>query len=210
VSGEEEQGGKRETWTPDGARASSEGQAPAAASRSKRPAKRKSAKPRRQERQNGDLNERQRRFVESYMANPNGREAARSAGYKGSDEYLDVCASRLIRTDKVRAAIAARAKADPRVATREDRQRFWTQVMMGQPHTELVRDRKGRTREVQASPSMRERLRAAQLLGMSQGDFVMKHEHSLVGSKLREALEKARQNAAKARGLGEPTGEPST
>ena len=194
---EEKQQGKHETWTPDGVRASSEGAASRKVSSKKRPAKRKPAKRRRPKDDNGDLTERQRRFVEEYMADPkNAWRAAQRAGFTGAEGSLRTTASRLLTKANIRAAIQQRAESDPRVANREERQQFWTRVMMGKPHTELVRDRKGKTKEVQVSPSMRERLRAAQLLGMSQGDFVMKHEHNVVGAKLRAALELARKNRA--------------
>jgi phage terminase small subunit len=110
------------------------------------------------------LTERERRFVEAFMGTcaGNGAKAAIKAGYaRGSAK---VTASRLLTKANVRAAIAARTQADPAVADRETRQRFWTQVMDG----------RGRFTKV----GMKERLKASELLGKSQGDFIDRHEHS--------------------------------
>lgn len=109
------------------------------------------------------LTEKERRFVELYMGEcaGNGTEAMRRAGYKGTDDALAAAASRLVRKDKVRAAIEERVAADPVVATRKERQQFWTDVMKG-----TIR------------AAMKDRLKASELLGKSQADFVDRHEHS--------------------------------
>lgn len=209
---EEEQGGKSETWTPDGARASSEGSRRRRVSSKKRRAARKPAKRGAGKARKGDLdeaapattagaaelNERRRRFVEFYMSDPtNAALAARKAGFKGTDEALAVTASRLLKNANVRAAMAARASEDPQVATRQKRQRFWTEVMLGEPFVSDVSvDEKGRRSTVTSYPSMRDRLRASQLLGMTHGDFIERHEHTFSSDDLREALERARSKKA--------------
>lgn len=107
------------------------------------------------------LSERHRQFVEAFMANGgNATRAAITAGY--SKRTADRQASRLLRNAKVRGAIDARAKSDPAVWTREDRQRFWTSVASGT----------GRF----ATAPLRDRLKASELLGKSQADFVERHE----------------------------------
>ena len=55
-----------------------------------------------------DLNERQRKFVERYMAHGNATQAARKAGYKGDEATLATAGWRLMRNAEVRAAIEAR------------------------------------------------------------------------------------------------------
>jgi len=109
--------------------------------------------------------ERERKFVEFYMgkAAGNGKLAAKLAGYKGTEHSRETTASRLLRKAEVRAAIEARVKSDPAVATREDRQRFWTEVMNGKQGGKRVR--------------MADRLKASELLGKSQADFIERHEH---------------------------------
>jgi phage terminase small subunit len=108
------------------------------------------------------LSERERRFVEAYMgqAAGNGTEAARLAGYKGSPQVLGVQSTRLLKKASVLLAIAERVQDDPTVATRLDRQLFWTTTMQD------------------AQVPWKDRLKASELLGKSQADFVEKHEHS--------------------------------
>lgn len=88
--------------------------------------------------------------------------AATAAGY--SAKTAASIGSRLLRKVKIRAAIDARVKSDPAVATREARQSFWSRVMLGE----------GRFKKT----SMKDRLKASELLGKSHGDFVERKEHS--------------------------------
>jgi phage terminase small subunit len=108
--------------------------------------------------------ERERRFVEAFMGSAagNAAKAARLAGY--SKATADKQASRLLRKVGIQQAIADRAQSDPVVWTREQRQRFWTAVASGAPGY--------------AHASIRDRLKASELLGRSQADFVDRVEHS--------------------------------
>ena len=115
------------------------------------------------------LTEKQRRFVEAYMgaAAGNATEAARLAGYAASDDNsLASIGNENLRKLAIREAINKRVDSDPLVATRFDRQRFWTRVMLG---TELDGDE---------PPAMRDRLKAASDLARAQGDFIDRVEHS--------------------------------
>lgn len=115
------------------------------------------------------LTERERRFVEAFMgpAAGNATKAAELAGY--SKKSASRIGYRLSRKVQVRKAIEDRADNDPKAATREERQRFWTDVMLGRaPFTEA---------------GMRDRLKASELLGKSQGDFVDTHVHTGPGGK---------------------------
>lgn len=124
------------------------------------------------------LTEKQRRFVEAFMgaAAGNMTEAAKLAGYKGNRKSLDVQGSRLASHKAVKAAIEERQRGDPLIATREERQRFWSSVARGEPQVQLLNGQ-----EVRAVPSMRDRLLAAQHLGKANGDFFerIKHEGSI-------------------------------
>ena len=104
------------------------------------------------------ITERERRFVEHYMGDAagNATQAARLAGY--SKKTARKQGSRLLTKGHIRAAIDARAHADPRIATREDLQRFWS-AMYRNP---AVEDR--------------DRLRASELLGKSQAVFIDRHQ----------------------------------
>jgi phage terminase small subunit len=106
------------------------------------------------------LTEKQRRFVDAYMgeAKGNGTEAARVAGYRGSDSTLGAVAHENLKKPKIAAAIQERVDADPMIATREDRQRFWTDTMKD------------------TGEDMKHRLKASELLGKSQADFIDRHE----------------------------------
>lgn len=97
----------------------------------------------------------------------NATEAARLAGYSASDDNsLASIGNENLRKLAIREAIESRVDADPLVATRFDRQRFWTRVMLGK---ELDRDE---------PPQMRDRLKAASDLARAQGDFIDRVEHS--------------------------------
>lgn len=100
------------------------------------------------------LTAKQAAFVEAYAGN--GTDAARKAGYTGSDAVLGKTAYDLLRNPKVAQLIADRSKRASfgRIASREERQAFWTKVMLD------------------ADGSMFDRLKASELLGKSDGDFV--------------------------------------
>lgn len=102
------------------------------------------------------LRERERRFVERFMTSGNATKAAEQAGY--SRRAASQIGYRLLRKAQIQRAIAERTRNDPAVWTREDRQRFWTQVASG---TDGFR-----------RASLRDRLRASELLGRSQADFI--------------------------------------
>ena len=108
------------------------------------------------------LTEKQRRFVEAFMgsAKGNATQAARLAGYNGGDETLRNVGSRNLTKPHIQEAIGARVDADEDglIATREDRQRWWSEVM---------RD---------STVDMKHRLRASELLGKTQADFVERQE----------------------------------
>ena len=100
------------------------------------------------------LTVRQARFVECYDGN--GAEAARQAGY--SERWAASNLDKLLKNTAIRAAIREREKerTSSLIATREQRQRFWTSVMNDE------------------DIDLRDRLRASELLGKSEGDFLEK------------------------------------
>lgn len=94
--------------------------------------------------------------MEAYAGNATA--AARVAGYKGNDVTLGQTGSQLLKNPQVSAAIKAR-QAEPRalrIATREERQAFWTETLLDK------------------SQRMADRLKAAELLGRSEADFTEK------------------------------------
>jgi len=106
------------------------------------------------------LTPKQQAFVEVYAGNAT--DAARKAGYAGSDNVLAQQGRANLRNPHIAKAIAKRqapARA-ARIASRVDRQAFWTSMMEDAKKKPLIR------------------LKASELLGKSEADFTDKVEHS--------------------------------
>lgn len=123
-------------------------------------------------------------FAEAYVESWNGAKAAQTAGYTGSSKVLSESARKLLRRDDVKAMIEALLKENlvERKATREERQRWWTSIMQGEELTIDVTDLMGNVRRVKQRPTPQMRLKASELLGKSEGDFIEKHEHEVKGT----------------------------
>jgi len=118
----------------------------------------------------GDLTERQRRFIEVYMgeAGGNASQAYRTVyGEDSSDAVTASSASRLLSNEKVRAALEARIADDPLVASRHQIQRRLTVLAMGNQRGS-VDDEWG------TKPA--DEIKAAELLMKSQGALIDRHE----------------------------------
>jgi phage terminase small subunit len=101
------------------------------------------------------LTSKQQKFVEAYCGNAT--EAARIAGYKQPMQQGE----RLLRKDEIHKAIEDREapEKESRIATREERQEFWTNTMLDK------------------ETNMKDRLRASELLGKSGADFIERKDH---------------------------------
>lgn len=101
------------------------------------------------------LSPKQQAFVEHYAACGNATEAAKAAGYKKPHPQ----GAENLQKPTVQAALSAiTAKvASERIATAQERQEFWTAVMRGEFGDEA---------------EMKDRLKASELLGRGQQDFV--------------------------------------
>lgn len=100
------------------------------------------------------LSERQRLFCEAFTANGgNATKAAKDAGYSSPNPE----GTRLLANVSIRKALEQLrlATTTTSIATREERQAFWTAIMRGDEPGE-----------------MKDRLKASELLGRSQGDFL--------------------------------------
>lgn len=119
------------------------------------------------------LSERERRFVEAFMGEAAGNktEAAILAGYSRATARGQ--GSRLSTKEHIRAAIQARVSIDPLVWDRAKRQQFWTAVAAGTGKHQKA--------------SLKDRLKASELLGKSQADFIERHEHTGERPTLRQA-----------------------
>ena len=103
-----------------------------------------------------------RLFVEHYMANGGNAAAAYRATHPNcrSVNAAYAASSRLLRSVKVKQMLEARRSTDGHIMTREERQQFWSDIARG----------------VYPEAGLRERRRASETLGKSQGDFVEQHE----------------------------------
>lgn len=108
------------------------------------------------------LTTKQQRFVDFYDGNAT--ETAKKAGYKGNRKTLEAMGRENL--GKPRLAKAIREREQKRVgsviANREERQIYWTKMLRG---------------EIDGA-TIGESLRASELLGRSEGDFLNRHEHS--------------------------------
>ncbi|MDR0476386.1 MAG: terminase small subunit [Desulfobulbaceae bacterium] len=102
------------------------------------------------------LTVKQRRFIEAYDGNAT--EAAIKAGY--SQKTAAVVGAENLTKPYIAQAIQEREEkeARSRIATRQKRQEYWTKVMLDE------------------SQPIMARLRASELLGKSEGDFLERHE----------------------------------
>ena len=102
------------------------------------------------------LTPKQKRFVEAYTGNAT--EAALKAGY--SQKTAAFIGAENLKKHQIIQAIFHREKKAirPLIATREERQKFWTSAMQD------------------TKQDMRDRLRASELLGKSEGDFLERVE----------------------------------
>ena len=102
------------------------------------------------------LTAKQQVFVMEYMNDFNATRAAQAAGYSQRTAYS--IGQRLLKNVEISQAInsAMTERKNQLIATREQRQQFWTAVM-----TDTEQD-------------MRSRLRASELLAKSEGDFLEK------------------------------------
>ena len=106
------------------------------------------------------LTTKQQRFVDFYDGNAT--EACRKAGYKGSNHTLEQVAYENLRKPEIVSAIESRERLskEKAIMDRESRQELWTMIALDvNERTDI-------------------RLRASELLGKSEGDFIDRHELS--------------------------------
>lgn len=102
------------------------------------------------------LSLKQKLFIENYEGN--GTDAARKAGYKGSESVLGQVAYENLRKPEIQKEIKQKQnkQLEPLIADRTDRQKFWTQIMSD------------------VTVELRDRLKASELLAKAGGDFLPK------------------------------------
>ena len=135
---------------------------------------------------NDDLTDKQKKFIEEYLVDMNGTRAYRVA-YPSvkKNETAAALASRLLTNDKVKKAIEPilASMSSDRMATATEVMEYLTSVMRGESTAEVVvveglGDGCSEARRFKKAPDEKERLRAAELLGKRFGLFKDKVEVS--------------------------------
>ena len=118
----------------------------------------------------GELTEKQKRFIEEYLALGDAAKAARAAGY--SRRTASRIGHENLTKPRIREALQARLDAlqDARVAKANEVLEYLTSVMRGESQAEIVvvegmGEGISEARHVRKAPEEKERLRAAELLG---------------------------------------------
>ncbi len=120
------------------------------------------------------LSYRQRKFADCYEGS--GVDAAREAGYKGSDNALMVTACRLLRNDKIQVIIKKRQEKEEskRNATRQEKLELLTDMM--RDDSALKIEGKDGFSEIIPTIKHADRIKAVELHCKINGDLVQKHE----------------------------------
>lgn len=117
-----------------------------------------------------------RLFIEAYDGNAS--LAMRKAGFQGSDQELEMKGSALLRNPTILEALKVRsrylASTAKLIATRDERQAFWTAIMRNEdPNARPELNDKG-VAKIPDNVPMPMRLKASELLGKSETDFIEK------------------------------------
>jgi hypothetical protein len=143
------------------------------------------------------LSKKHRLFVEAYDGDV--AYAMKLAGFTGADGYLIKKGEELLRTPLIIEAIKERTKymtdLKSTIATREERQKLWTDIMKNQdPHRREEFDANG-VPIPEGNIPLPIRLKASELLGKSEADFVDKVDMSTTVS-LSEIILKSYDNGS--------------
>lgn len=123
------------------------------------------------------LSKGEKRFVDAYNGNIKETSIAINMSYgycrrlmtKGY--IIDAVKKRMDNVDKI--------KTKRHIATRAERQEFWTGVMLGtEKEKKTIFNNDNEAVEVEVLPAMRDRLKAAELLGKSFADFTENLNHT--------------------------------
>jgi hypothetical protein len=120
------------------------------------------------------LSKQQRLFVEAFCGDE--VEAMEVAGYSGAETYLRAKARELLKRPHIMQAIKDRSKyltnMGAAIASKEERQMMWSSIMNNHdPHRKNEYDANNIIMKEGNLP-MNVRLKAAELLGKSEGDFI--------------------------------------
>ena len=128
------------------------------------------------------LTDKQAKFVDYYIETCNATEAYRRAGYKADNENATyVSASKLLSNAKVKAEIdkRMRSKSKERIASQDEILETLTKIMRGELVERIPLGAGMGVQElVDNTPSVKDRIKAAENLGKRYGMWTEKIEHS--------------------------------
>ena len=132
----------------------------------------------------------EQRFIDFYDGNAT--DAARKAGYKNAERS----GKQNVRKRTVMVQINKREKKRNKkhIASREERQEFWSEVMFGKEIEPAITgyDENGNAAIVDIPPKMPDRLKASELLGRSEADFADRKIHE-AGESFQDIIRKIHQ-----------------
>lgn len=126
------------------------------------------------------MNERQRRFADEYIKDPNATKAAIKAGY--SKKYANTNASKLLQNTAVANYIESRLEELKKesIAEQDEILQFLTSVMRGEAKgKQKLGIGQGAEKVIDMGPSVQERVKAAEQLGKRYGMWTDKKEMEL-------------------------------
>lgn len=117
------------------------------------------------------LTTKQQRFVDFYDGNA--VDACRQAGYT----HPESASRTLVQNHTIMGLIHNREKKhnNPKIATREERQAFWSSVTRGEEIQIVIVGSGEDAKDIEVPPKMADRLKASELLGKSEADFIERH-----------------------------------
>ena len=121
------------------------------------------------------LTAKQKRFVQEYLIDLNATQAAIRAGY--SRKTAGVIGDENLKKPYIREAIEEKLKQidEEKTADAKEIREFWTRVMRGEEKDTVLRyDNEGHQVETEINVSMKDRIRASELMGKSFAMFTDK------------------------------------
>ena len=122
----------------------------------------------------------QQRFIDAYEGNAT--QAALDAGYSPKTAYS--VGSENLKKPEIAEAIKKREKKRQSkiIANREERQAFWTSVLRGEITETVAAIKDGEYTTEELSMKISDRLKASELLGRSEADFIDRKELDVTGN----------------------------
>jgi phage terminase small subunit len=126
------------------------------------------------------VNEQQKRFADFYIETGNATDSYKRAGYKAKGKSVEVNASRLLANAKVSEYIEKmmESKDKERIASQDEVLSFLTQVLRGEVTEQTPITMKDYWEMADKEPSLKDRTKAAELLGKRYAMWTDKVNHN--------------------------------